>query len=879
MPLLSRIRSVLDATIRRGAFERDMDDEFRLHLELRAEHLERAGLDPDEAARRARLEFGNVRALKDEARASRGLRLVDEIRSDVRVAVRGLASRPGLAATAVLTLTLGFGSAAAATGLAHAIFRPPLPFADPGTLVEVGGVDLRYPGSGIDYPKSAPDVGDLVGVRALPQVAAYARGGADLTGLGPPRRIRVAAVTADFFSLFRIPVEGRSFEAADEDPGAPPVVLLSAEIAALAPRSPPGSRGPGPVRINGRLHTVVGVAPAGFSFPENADAWVPLPAPLTPETMRYFGRHVPSRVVARLSPNATLASAQAELEPIFGRYRGATAESGDADHVRPLAVGLTEGRRAVALTLLGATALAVLVACANLATILLAQAGLRRHEMMVRLSVGASRARLIRFLSVESLLLALLGAAAGLGAAATGMPLLDRLLPPAAAGIVSVRMTVGVLAAVVLLTLATSCGFALVSATALRSPRLRAHGRAGRRTPTGDRGGAAGALRSLIVADVAMTVVLVIGAAGAMGSLGAARSAVSNLRPDGVRVFEVSLLSAGVAEPPARRDMLEGLLRQVEGAGRAALVDALPFVDPSGIRVRVRDADHPVLDGGLPHMGEDIRATPAYFEILGIGILRGRAPRASGTPDQPEEAAVNHLLAATLWPDREPLGRRIQLPGGRTLIVVGVVADAVGGAGDPVAVPQVYRALLDDPPDRATLLVAPGSDPPVAVSASSGVASEAPTDLSVFEVGSLDDLVGRALADRTLNAWLVTAFAAFALALCAIGIFGATRFGLRRRAPEWRVRVALGADLRSARRRARIEALLVIGAGAVGGLTVAWLLSRSLPAGVPGVEAATPTSLLASAGVVAAVSFLSALLPTLSGRALPREPERPGAHP
>jgi hypothetical protein len=309
MTVLSRVRSWLRGLLGGRRVDAQMEAEFEHHISLRAEALERAGVPASEALRRARLEFGSTESARERGRQSRGLRLADEVRSDVRYGVKSLARAPGFLLMAVVTLGLGIGANAAMFSALDAVLLRPLPFAEPDRLVSLTGVDLPFLWEDDAPEVSAPPIGEAQRLGAFAHVAAYAPGAVNLSGSGPARRIRVGAVTADFLAVLGVqPARGRGFAAEETEPGGPRVAMVSDAFwrTHLGGGDEPGST----IVLDGRRHEVVGVMPRGFAFPEESEVWIPLTVPLTSASFEPFRQYIPSRVIARLGAGATLAQAR-----------------------------------------------------------------------------------------------------------------------------------------------------------------------------------------------------------------------------------------------------------------------------------------------------------------------------------------------------------------------------------------------------------------------------------------------------------------------------------------------------------------------------------------------------------------------------------------
>ncbi len=863
MSVLSRVGSLWRGLTRRSSFEAEMDEEFRLHLELRTEDLIRSGLSPAEAARRARLEFGSSEVYKERARASRGLRIFDEMYGDVRYGVRTLLRTPGFTLVAVLTLALGIGATTTIFSVLDAVMIRPLPFRDAGRLVKLDRLGVPFSLGPRTPPKIVPDITDVRALGVFQHVVAYGAGALNLSTGGAPERVPITEVTPGFFETLGVhPVVGRAFVPEEGVPDAPRVAIVSwalwrgrlGDDTALAGMT---------IALDGKDYRVVGVAPRGFAFPTESEVWIPMSIPQTAAGFEPFRQMIPSDVIARLAPGVSQAQARGRVAALFAPYE--VKEPGTAPQVRSLRAALVGGQRTTLLLLFGATALVLLIACANVAHLVLSRATVRNREIAVRATLGATSGRVARQLLVESLMLALAGGAAGAALAMGGTRVLGALIPPVLAGSVRPAVDAGLLGFALTLSLATGLAFGLLPALWARGADA---GEVLKSAGTGTTAGGvrARARRGILLAEVTLTVMLLVGSAVMLRSLHALLTTDPGVRPEHVATLEVSLANARFGTSEEKRQFYRSVLGKLEGAPGvegAGWINELPLRGVGGIRVPAWPEGRRPKHLSLGDFAQDLEVTRDYFRAMGIQVLAGRAPVAlPGKQPASCEVAIDQEFAHRLWPGGNPVGRNLRAEAlGESCEVVGVVANVRSFTLASPYIPQTYFSMLQAPLPNAAL-VARGTMPVSAlerrlVQAVHDVAPEQ----AVYDVRTMDDVISRAIEPRRLNTALITVFGVLALLLAAVGVYGVIAFGVARRTQEIGIRMALGADAGRIRRSVLGEALGVELAGCLLGLGGAWALARVLRSFVYGVKPTDPVSFAVAPLVVLAVAALAAFVP------------------
>ncbi|HEX8359643.1 MAG TPA: ADOP family duplicated permease, partial [Longimicrobium sp.] len=741
-----------------------------------------------------------------------------------------------------------------------------LPFARDDRLVEISRVDipLRVPGFG-EHRGPSPEITELAGLRdAFSGYAAYAPGGLNLSGVGEPARVRVALVTPGFFPTLGVkPALGRAFRPHEGTPEAAPAAILSHGLWLRHFGGDPGALGK-TATLNGRRYRVVGVMEPGFAFPARSEVWLPLPVPMTFDHWEPFRQYMPTTVIGRLAPGVTVEEAGSRFRALLLQREQPKDEPlpTAGELVRPLRATLVGERGGALWILFGATLLLLLVAAANVATLLLSRTAARRPELAVRAALGASPRRVLQQLLTESLLLAAIGGVLGVAVAVGGLRALDALIPEGLAGAAPLRLDGRVLLFALALVLLTGLVAGL-------SPVARA-----RRIQGGEvvrSGGATGGLsrggtrvrRALVVGELAAALVLLIGAGVMLRSFHALTSIDAGLQPERVATLELTLAQASYATPAARRAFIGSVLQRLQADPRvqsAAFINELPLRGEGGIRITVqaegRTAEEPVF-------AQDLRATPDYFRTAGIPLRRGRTLAAVADSLAPAEVVVNEALARRLWPGQDALGKRLVFPGTREPIeVVGIAANARAAKLDEDSVmPQMYHSLAVTPYKNMALLARGRVSAEVLPAVLQEAVRATARDQAVYNVRTMEEVIASTIAPRRTNTLLLSLFGALAAALAALGVYGVVAYGVVRRTREIGIRLALGARQGQVMRSVMGEGLALAAAGAVLGLAGAWALTRALATLAYGVSPADPVSFAAGPVALVAVALLATLLP------------------
>jgi predicted permease len=784
---------------------------------------------------------------------------------DLAYAVRNLVRRPGFAAIVIATIALGVGANAAIFSVVNGILLRPLPYPHADRLFSFGHEAPQW-------LTSQPDFVDYrAGMRTVDGLAAYTRLEGTLTDGGEPERVRVVRGSEAFLPVLAVPpLLGRGFAAEEFVPKRTPVIIISYGLWQRrfgGDRSIVGRK----VALEGFPRTIVGVMPAHFDFPESrTDVWTPLPR-FNLDSLDDRNNHY-LFMVGRLRANVPLERAHAEAATIAQRIMRTYPEKFDpkaplVPHLTSVTEELVGKTQPYLLALLGAAAFVLLIACSNVANLLLARGETRHKEMAVRSALGASGFRLVSQVLSESGLLAIAGGSLGLLLAWAG----DRALIAAAPASIPRLDTIGIdwrvvtFAAVVAMLTGVFIGLipARRAAAGNTAEALQGGGRV-----VDARGGARAVRRALVVAEIGLAVVTLSGAGMLLRSLWNLQSADLGFEPRGV-------LTAKIALPPSRYDdartpmlfaqVLERL-RVLPGVRAAGASGWLPVVDAGGLwGFRPDNGNYP--DGRWP-LAIPQQATPGYFDAIGIPIVEGRAFTSSDAAGAPLVAVVSNSLAALAWPGKNAVGQRLRLGGDAPwMTVVGVAGDIrARGFGDTPE-PTMFFPLAQAgtsayfTPRSMTLIVRADGDPGRFATSLRGIVHSADRNIPVSEVRSLDDVVGTSVSSRRFNTALLAGFAALALLLAGIGTYGVISYGVTQRAFEIGVRMALGAENRSVFALVMSEGMGLTLLGLAIGLLVSAGTGRAIRSMLVGIPPIDVPSLLLTALMLVAVATIASALP------------------
>jgi putative ABC transport system permease protein len=789
---------------------------------------------------------------------------MDHLRQDTHYALRRLFKAPGFTLVAVITLALGIGANSAIFSVVNGILLKPLPYPEPDRLVGVYHVT-----EGHRAVMSGPNFTDISRMTtSFENAAAISTTRMILTGEGEPTRLAVAEVSASLFNVLRVrPALGRSFNADENTPGRTHVVILSDGVWQQRFGSDPKVIGR-QIRLDGVSREVIGVMPRGFAYPSDRQAWLPIDYDesfVTKQRGAWF-----LSVVARLKPGVTPQQAAAEVEThgrnLAKQYPDANSEIGMTAY--PLLEAMVGDIRRSVMILLGAVGFVLLIACTNVANLLLARSAARGSEMAVRTALGAGRGRLVAQLLTESVLLSLCGAAVGLLLAVWGVELLTNLKPAGIPRLDNVRVDGPVILFTILVALVTGVIFGLVPAfTATRG--LTGSLKEGGRGAVTSRGGTR--VRGvLVVTELALAVMLLAGAGLLMRSFTKLQAVDPGFKPEQALTFELTLPDARYEEDAPRiafYDQLLPRLRNLPGVRAASAVMGLPL---SGLDIIISfqvSGRPPVPPAQQPAMQVRV-ATPDYFSTVGIPLKRGRAFTEDDKAGAPRVVLITESAARQYFPGEDPIGKTITLgwgrgpgkprAGGEVVGIVGDVKDA--GLNEPNP-PQIYMPLRQWPVSFMTVVLKTSVPPTSLADAVRSEVYAIDSNLPLSNVSTLDAVVAKSISQQRFYMLLLSIFASVALVLAAIGIFGVLSYAVSQRTREIGIRMALGAQGRTVIGLIVRQAMILVVSGVTAGTIAALFLSQTMSRMLFNVTPTDPATFAAVAGVLVGVALFASYLP------------------
>ena len=852
----------------RGRRDADLASEIEAHLALEVDDNIACGLSPEEARRRAYLKFGSPRRVRETEWENNTMRLIDDAGRDLKYSLRTLARTPGFTVAAVLVMALGIGANVALFTVVRSVLLKPLPFKDPARLIQIyeespsGKRAYSWVAGGIyaAWKQQAPSV---------EQMAVFGTDSISLSGDGGPlpERIRYAECEWNLFSLLGVePALGRSFVEADDRPDAAGTVVLTHSLWMRRYGGDKAILGK-TILLDARPYTVVGVLPAWFSYPNTeTQLWAPIYHEKSPAEMRLVDNHN-FFVVARLRPGATLAQAQSEADTVEKRIHHSTQNPsvGNAAHARTLLDGLVHDAKTQLYVLLGATSCVLLIACLNVANLLVARAASRRRETSIRAALGGSRWRLLREQVTESLTLSVAGGALGLPLAWAGVRWMV-LSRPDMARVSSIHMdAVSVLFGLGVMAASGVLAGLIPAVTLLRSPLLEPLQESSRSNSAGQ--GRARLRKILLAAEVGLTVVLLIGAGLLLKSYQHLRSSDIGCATQNVLTMHFSLPDARYdtsAKQVAFYEQLLPRLRALPGVKAAGIATTLPGQGYGGDS-RFSIPEHPA-----PAPGEMLDALvrgvdPDYFSAIQIPLKRGRPFAAGERLDNARTVVVSESFARRYFPGEDPLGKHVKAldfqgvpPQGYE--VVGVVGNTLWGLTE-AETPTLYFPLLGGGWSQASIAVRSDLDAASLAAPIEKLLVLIDPDLPVANVLTMDQSIGKSTLDASFTSTLVLAFAVMALILAAVGLYGVLAYLGTQRTGEIGIRIALGAQRSAVLRLMLADGLRPAAAGLAIGLIASGFAVRLIRGLLFGTSPLDWTVFAAVAALLSMVAALACALP------------------
>src|SRR5437773_6873182 len=845
--------------------DQELDEELRDHLERKIEEYVAQGMTQEEAHRRARLDLGGMEQTKEKCRDTRRVNWIQDFVQDLRFGLRMLRKSPGFTGVAIFTLALGIGATTAIFSVVDSLLLRPLPYRNSHRVVRIW--NTFSPRGMTELTASEPEFLEYRQSQTLTHVAGFALGSITLTGRGDPARLSVSWGTSDFLAVLGTPpVLGRSFSP-EEQPGHDQVVILSHHLWRDRFASNPAIIGQS-VILNGKSSIVIGVMPPSFRFPSgDVDLWQPLSIAANSSNL---GNHY-LYLVGDLKPEVSLQQSNAEMKTILARieqkypayYSGAV---GLGVNLVPLREQMVGNVRPTVLVLMVGVGFMLLIACTNIAGLLLARGEVREKEIATRIAIGAGRARIIRQLLAENLLLFLAGGAVGLVLAFLGLKLVPvkESLPVQQVGGLSLDFRF--LSFAVVTCLATGLLFGLMPGLKTSHPHLNAVLKASGRDPMGSRHHTR--TRSLLVmSEIAFSVVLLAGAGLMIASL--MRLLEVQLGFDSANIVTMRLSLPELQYPNGRfaifYEDFQEKVRSIPSVQAVAIVNQLPMSE-------VLANSSFEVEGRQPETGTNIANTqvisPDYFSVMRIPFVRGRALDEHDLNPAPSTVVVNQTLARKIWPEEDAIGKRLRLkPDAHWLTVVGIVSDIKNEGSSRGTKPELYFLHTEKSFGlwadlrSMTLVVRTSSEPQQLVNAIRGELNSLDPDLPIYKVQTLGEIVSASTSQTRLPAVLLSVFAGIALLLAAVGVYGVLAYTVAQSRHEIGVRMALGAP-----RQRILKSFLgygikwaAVGGGA--GLVAAFILVRFMRSMLFEVGPYDPTIFLSVAGVLGIVVLMSCYFP------------------
>lgn len=787
---------------------------------------------------------------------------------DLRFGVRQLLRKPGFALIAVLSLALGIGANTAIFSLVDAVLLRPLPFSDPDRLVMVWEDAAK-----VGFPRNTPAPANYVDWKTKNKVfedmAAITYGSYALTDEGEPEKVESQNVTANFFPLLGVkPILGRTFTEEEDKPGANRVALVSYSLWQRRFGGDPSLVGK-EILLDGRKHNVLGVMPPGFQFlAKEVGLWTP--AAFSPEELANRGGHYLT-VVARLKPGVSVTQAHTDIAAVTQGINRANPSSWTGFELGSVVISLRQQLagdvRPALIVLLVAVGFVLLIACANIANLLLARGAARYREIAVRTALGAGRRRIVRQLLTESVLLAVAGGAAGLVFAWLSFSFLKQIIPASMALNAGVRIDAKVFGFTMLLSLLTGIVFGLVPAfQAAKVDLNEALKQSGGRTGTGV---GHRRLRSvLVVTEIALALVLLVGAGLLIQTFLKLRALDIGVNPENVLTLRTSLPRSKYSELPKRTAFYEQVLervRAVPGVVAAGYATAVPLTWKGG-------TNGFTVEGREQGPGQDAnsrQATTGYMETMGVKLREGRFFNPHDDAQSQPSAIINETMARQYWPGESAVGKRFKLGGTNStklwMTVVGIIGDIkeMGLEAAPKAemffpYQQLPETLWNMPRD---LTVRTSGDPLSVTAAVRQAIWAVDPAQPISNVRTMEEILSEEVAQRRIGMTLLVAFAGLALLLASLGIYGVLSYSVTQRTQEIGIRMALGAGRNDVLRQVMGGGLRLAGAGVAIGLIVSFALTRLMTGLLFGVSASDPRTLIGVTVLLIAVALLACYIP------------------
>ena len=868
--MFAQLQSLWKALWNRSQMESELDDEMRFHVESRAQDLLRSGLSREDAHRRARIEFGSMVSYEEKVRETRRVTWLEDLVQDLRYGWRVLRKNPGFAGVAVLTLALGIGANTAIFSVVYAVLLKPLPYTNPEQLftafqanaqqgiAETGCSYLNFE----EWRAQNHVFSELAGILAHQLT---------LTGRGEPSVVNTSVVTPELFALLDVkPVAGRIFFPQDGKQGAPSVVLVSEDLWRGRFGADPKIIGTS-IDLDKRPFTVIGILPTAFRTPffnTKQEVWIPLVQdPLFSTFMPQRGVHL-LPALGRLKPGVSVAQAQAEMDAISGRLAGEFPAENKGWSVRlvPLQKEIVGDVKTALLVLLGAVGLVLLIACVNIANLLLTRATSRSREIAVRITLGAGRTRIVRQLLGEAAVLGLFGGVAGIGLAYWGVQVLSSLLPRNLPLVNVIRVDNVVLGFALLLSAVASVVFGLAPALLVANSDLQTSLREGD-IRSGESGNRRRARSFLAAGEIALAMVLLVTAGLLLRSFSKLMSVSLGFNVQRIVKADVSLPRFQYSTPQQWTSFSDELLARIQaqpGLQDSAVAVPRPIIDRQ-VNLRFEIVGNPPFSAGASRTADYVSISPDYFRVMGIPLIAGRFFNQHDVMSAPRVSVISQAMARLYFPNQDPLGKRLTFgfpPGGAAeREIVGIVGDVRDVALGQAPGPMMYVPYAQAPFWGANLIVKSTMSPSSVAGAIRQEVRMIDKDLPVTDVALMPGIIEASIAQPRLGTSLLSLFAAMALVLAAIGIFGVISYSVSQRTREIGIRMALGAQPENVLKQVLEEGAWLAAIGLAAGLAGSFAATRLITRLLFGVKPTDPLTFAAVAVILTGVTLAASYIP------------------
>ena len=864
MPLIPRLNSLWRNLFHKDRVDQEFTEEIQAYLDMVTEENIRQGLTPQEARRNALVEVGGVEQVQERVREIRMGQFIETTWRDIRFGVRALVHSPIFTVVTVLSLALGIGANTAIFSVVNGLLLRPLPYPESEQIVDVWHTPPQQSFPGLDRFSVSPAnyLDWKAQSNAFEQMAIYTYTGLSLSTSNDPLPLIGAAVSSDFFSVLRTnAMQGRTFTPDEEQPGRDQVVVISHGLWQRAFGANPNIVGQ-TLTLNSRSFTVVGIMPAGFQLPREADLWVPLAWDDKERQTRSIHDYI---VIARLKQNVSLPQAQAEMSTISTRLEQQYPEenSGWGAVVIPLREDLVGDIRTALLVLFSAVGFVLLIACANVANLMLARGANRQKEIAVRIALGAGRARLVRQLLTESVLLAVTGGVLGLLLAVWGSRMLVRLGSLPNSG--DIGIDTWALGFTLLVSFAAGIIIGIVPALQFTKSSLSETLKQG----SGRTGGSPmkqHTRKALVVSEVALSLVLLIGAGLMIRSFWKLQNVDPGFDTSNALTMSVALTPIRYSEPHQQLAFLDRAMEQIRAVPGVVSVGTTTTIPLAG-----GGSTQPFSIEGRPTgtiaeqpMAQTRYISPDYFKAIGIPLRQGRFFSDQDRDNSVPVIIISEAMARRFWPGENPIGKRLtpsfhSKEGARE--IVGVVGDVKARGLDSDASTMMYLPYKQAPRPFMSFVVRTSSNPESLVQPVSRAIYSIDKEQALTDVQTMDQVLMQSLSDRRFNMTLLLTFAGVALVLAAVGVYGVMNYTVTLRRRELGIRMALGAKASDVLRLVLRQGLTLTLIGVGAGLISAYALTRLMASLLYGVTATDYLTFASVSAVLIVVGLVASFVP------------------